>query len=171
MTSAAVGRGGNQQHQHRHHQQQMDDEPVAVTTTGGGGGKRVAVSEEGLPKMKNVVIMQNEGIVYCPVPKVRTRMHSLHTSAWELPAVGGKICQRLPARFPSRRYNEVQAAAPDETKTVGVGSPQNSRLQNQFRKAAGTMRLHQAHRGKHVPGANLLPDRGFTCTLSLPVPP
>lgn len=36
----------------------------------GGSGEKVAVTEENLPKMKNVVILQNEGIIYCPIAKV-----------------------------------------------------------------------------------------------------
>lgn len=44
---------------------------TATTAITGNGGERVAVTEENLPRMKNVVIMQNEGIVYCPVAKAR----------------------------------------------------------------------------------------------------
>ncbi len=69
MTST-VASGGNKKPYHE--QYQMGDEPATPTMAiTGNGGKRVAVTEENLPRMKNVVIMQNEGIVYCPVAKAR----------------------------------------------------------------------------------------------------
>eukprot|EP00903_Cladosiphon_okamuranus_P017965 g16529.t1 len=52
-------------------QHQAHHEP-AMTTTGRreGGGERIVVTQENLPKMKNVVILQDEGIIYCPIAKV-----------------------------------------------------------------------------------------------------
>lgn len=42
-----------------------------MKATGGEGGKGgIAITEENLPKMKNVVILQDEGIIYCPIAKV-----------------------------------------------------------------------------------------------------
>lgn len=67
-----------QQQQHHHHYQEEEEEEGKETattrTTGGGAGGsrgRVAVTEENLPKLKSVVIMQDEGIIYCPVAKVK----------------------------------------------------------------------------------------------------
>lgn len=53
------------------HQVHENIEPA--TTTGrrrGDGGERVTVTEGNLLSMKNVVILQNEGIIYCPIAKV-----------------------------------------------------------------------------------------------------
>lgn len=46
------------------------EEEVQSTTAGNEKASWVRVTEENLHKMKNVAILQHEGIVYCPVPKV-----------------------------------------------------------------------------------------------------
>lgn len=52
-------------------QHQPHHEPATTTMERrGDGSERVAVTQENLPKMKNVVILQNEGIIYCPIAKV-----------------------------------------------------------------------------------------------------
>lgn len=45
-----------------------------MRTAGGADGKEgrvvVTITEKNLPKLKNVVILQDEGIIYCPIAKV-----------------------------------------------------------------------------------------------------
>lgn len=54
----------------RHHQQNGSETATPRTTGGVGEKGRIAITTENLPKMKNVVIMQDVGIIYCPVSKV-----------------------------------------------------------------------------------------------------
>ncbi|CAM9911145.1 unnamed protein product, partial [Ectocarpus fasciculatus] len=49
------------------------DRELAVTTAvrgGDAGEEKINVTHENLPKMKNVVILREEGIIYCPIAKV-----------------------------------------------------------------------------------------------------
>ncbi|CAN0464126.1 unnamed protein product, partial [Ectocarpus sp. 12 AP-2014] len=49
-----------------------DQELEGSTAVRGGdaGTKKIVVTHENLPKMKNVVILREEGIIYCPIAKV-----------------------------------------------------------------------------------------------------
>lgn len=55
----------------------VDDEDVGSDEDGPSATpqprdrKNLAITADNLQKMQNVVVVQDEGIVYCPIPKVR----------------------------------------------------------------------------------------------------
>eukprot|EP00752_Nemacystus_decipiens_P006331 g5707.t1 len=63
-----VGVGGEEPSQQP--QLQHPKSGTAIEKRRGGGSGKVVVTEENVPNMKNVVILQNEGIIYCPIAKV-----------------------------------------------------------------------------------------------------
>lgn len=62
-------------------QQPQLQHPTAAATTiakrRGSESETVAVTEENLPNMKNVVILQKEGIIYCPIAKVNVHREAI----------------------------------------------------------------------------------------------
>ncbi|CAN0019199.1 unnamed protein product, partial [Ectocarpus sp. 6 AP-2014] len=56
----------------RNELERQDQELVGTTAVRGGdaGKEKIVVTHENLPKMKNVVILRGEGIIYCPIAKV-----------------------------------------------------------------------------------------------------
>ncbi|CAN0491613.1 unnamed protein product, partial [Ectocarpus sp. 12 AP-2014] len=56
----------------RNELERQDQELEGATAVRGGdaGKEKIVVTHDNLPKMKNVVILREEGIIYCPIAKV-----------------------------------------------------------------------------------------------------